>query len=373
MKLIAESLMDTTKIVAGVPVEQVSASYFDPKYLIMPTYKLFRFQIAESRFYFAVTMQDGGVKAVHWYISTTTMLDRYNPMNRGFIEYFMKFNSYGEYLADLKMKAIYGTVLHVAFERIAKNIGFDTSYDRFYEEVKALAEFEKVPFNTIPIRMWHKKVKHDCAAIVRFMQDYDVTPRAVEISLAGRYGTAGSVDLVGDLTIQRKKEKPIRITGIVDLKSRRGDIYLSHKMQGLDYWDHWSANFPSIPIQFAACLSMSNYRHPIGKTVVPYKLTEIFRDGVEDKKLTQYRELLKADSAEGINPRAQYRIKDQVFTVNSKINETMYEILDPASIAEHIVLADPSIAMDEAEELVENIQDEAMEPNQSTEQERLKL
>jgi hypothetical protein len=93
-------------------------------------------------------------------------------------------------------------------------------------------------------------------SFAQFCAEKEVKVEAVEVPLlSDNLGYAGTIDLVCELTFNRK-----RIRAIVDLKSGRNGFMEEYELQLEAYRQLWNVNYPDLPVAMTFNFSPKDWR-----------------------------------------------------------------------------------------------------------------
>jgi hypothetical protein len=216
------------------------------------TPKMYRFNNKGLRYYFDDEYQ--------LFASVTSIIDAVHCDKYVTVELVDKYGGKDGYNRFMKERATYGTILHICLERYMmsgqqgeRSISTETIQNIINNNV------EKANIEAKTCKWWAKDIKQDLGCIVKFLNEYNVRPLAIEyvgkaqIDGYGKY--AGAIDLICTLDIKEKgfwgetyktgadKGQPKETTkvrtvpAIVDFKSGRNGFYYSHALQLAMYRD----------------------------------------------------------------------------------------------------------------------------------------
>lgn len=236
-------------------IEEVLALYQSDKVILNPTYKLWRLDGGESRFYYTIDADGEPVFFTSW----TSIISTNLPKNPYLIKWMMEMGEEGA-KAYMEERASYGTFMHIQIERflVEKVYDFDLLFDKLEDwEYKSGHKATK----------WYWEMRKDLLSFMQFSFDVNLEPIAIEIALASEtMGAAGSLDLVCNMDITEngptgeflksgpnKGEEKIgkikkRVKAIVDFKSGKKGFFDGHIIQLEGYRRTWNENFPMYPI-----------------------------------------------------------------------------------------------------------------------------
>lgn len=172
---------------------------------------LFRFNYHGQRWYYTLD-------PVTLYPSVTTILDATTPTSYAVKELIGKFGMDG-FHKFMREKADYGTLFHI----------FCSHYFEFGEISDMQMEAFAHDFGRVDFRANYISLKKDMLSIMKFKEDYDVTPIVNEKPMAyndGNLKFAGTIDLIAEMTINKQRK-----LAIIDFKSGKHGFYESHGMQ----------------------------------------------------------------------------------------------------------------------------------------------
>lgn len=341
--------IDPLKLIYGdaielqsVKIEILKPTYLDEKFIHAPPYNLRRLNAANGRWYF---WWEESMTDIEWFSGTTGPIGESLNMGQYYNQWITNtFRNYDEAMDYVNWAGYYGTFMHILWGWILMGLKVDTHPDTFRQLILNYASFEGFHPQPEKIDSWGWKAKADLIGFLRFVEDYEVKARAVEISLAAKLPLyswlpkdhekqqwikiAGSLDLPAEITIKEGKEN-VRELVLIDLKSGRQDkFYNTHAAQLYAYRDIWNANFPTMPIGRVFNYGCKDFRIPIGKTVTPYRFDE-WKNGKEEHQWQK----VKLDMAFAFDkePKFKTSIRDQIFELGMS-TDNLYETFDPKSL-----------------------------------------
>lgn len=220
-----------------IDIEQVK-TYYNKLNIELPIGR--RFSQDGRRFYF--TLEDGDVV---FYPSVTTIINDTTPTSFG-IKKLLADLGWEGYLHFMKVKADYGTLLHILISKYLKDGEYD--FDLIAFDITNFVNEHNLIFESNQIF----SIKKDLLSLIQFCNEYRVKPLAIELIgtyCDGIYKFAGAVDLVCKMTVQEKgyfgevyksganKGEPKlssqekEVTAIVDFKSGKSGFYPDHAIQ----------------------------------------------------------------------------------------------------------------------------------------------
>lgn len=245
-------------------IEQVITQWFDPQAIRLPNYKVGRINYGQGRSYIRIN-EDGSLESpFKLYTSLTTAISSCAPMERPLLEWYCKL---GLAEADRysKMKAHYGTLMHILIGDYLKTMTFD-----FEEiEMKVQEYLSENNYFERECNTWADDLRYDIAAFIQFSIDCKIKPLGLEYVLLSQRGYGTMIDLVCDLTVQEKgfhgevyktgdrrgepKEtiQPKDYRAVINFKSGRHQFYRVNGIQIECERLLWEENFPDLPVQKA--------------------------------------------------------------------------------------------------------------------------
>lgn len=277
----------------GLTTEQVKAIYFNEDALVERPIPLYRIDNNGYRNYYSMDEKGN----IQMYTSITTLLSKTLPTSPQIIDWIAK---HGREKADqLKNEAAdYGTFMHIQ----CASLLIAGTYDLDAVDEMMAGYIEECGHPKAIIKDWLPEIKKDILAFAQFVKETDLKALAVEITLCSKNGTAGTVDIVGELNIEEKafygevyksgenQGKPKetkrirRITAIVDMKSGRKGFYEAHEVQLVGYKVLWEENFPTKPIE-----KLFNWSPKEWRTEPGYNL----KDQTDSKNAAKFPHLLE--------------------------------------------------------------------------------
>ena len=234
-------------MIPGMTNEEMRAVYFDADALREPSYRVFRLDMADYRYYYR--FNENGVPV--FYPSVTTILRATMPTSPQLIDWMIANGKEGS-AEKRDIAAAYGTLMHEQFEKLIIERKYD--FDAASLVVAAYLERENLPDNLAG--EWTNKLRKDVLAFAQFVKDYNVRPLAVEIALVHPvYGYAGCLDLPCMMT-----DKSGDFAALVDFKSGRKGFYEEHEIQLHMYADMWNVEYPDKPIARVFNFSPKDWR-----------------------------------------------------------------------------------------------------------------
>lgn len=198
-----------------------------------------------QRFYYAVTEDD--IKLVP---SVTSVIRATLPTPQHLVKWWCELG-YDNAKRVLAEKAHYGTLMHILCAQLLQDNTFDLN--RTGEYVAEYIAVEKITFDT---SYWEYELKRDLLAFAQFCAEKEVTVIAIEASLMSeRLGYAGTLDLVCELTFNRK-----RVRAIVDMKSGRKGLWEDYEIQLAAYRQLWNDVNRDWPVEMIFNWSPKDWR-----------------------------------------------------------------------------------------------------------------
>ena len=227
-------------------IEKVKATFLDDTYIIPQDETIYRLDQHGDRNYFKIDENGNPVVKA----STTTIIKKFTAMSPYLLQWWCK-NGYDESKALLKESSMLGTFLHILWGKLLLKYNIDLSEAGIKAELYKYFEQENETFN-YDFKKWHKKIKKDLIGFVKWVQDYEVEPIAVEMSIIGK-DASGTLDLVCRMNFVNKEEslypKTERIKALIDFKSGENAFYDEYAIQLEGYRDLWNEKFPDEEIK----------------------------------------------------------------------------------------------------------------------------
>lgn len=282
------------QIASGATIEQMQSLFFDNNALREPDYRLMQLNCRGKRHYYFIDPEG----RPRFFPSVTTILRNVMPENVNLTEWKL---SMGKEAANAytQERANYGTFLHgqLAELMITRRYNFDT----LKEKLQKYVEREKLASSFVDNH--EDEAKADIMAFAKWMQEYDVRPLAVEVSLYSEtMRIAGMLDCVANMRAypleEEKKacaklqeeyakagedQKKIaklnekaetlkskyaeRVNGIVDFKSGKNGFYDEYAIQLELYRRMWNENFPDLQIGRIFNIAPKDWRKTVRKAV----------------------------------------------------------------------------------------------------------
>lgn len=224
--------MEKKELQKGLTSEEMSAVFFKEDALREPTYRLYRLDGHNYRYYYRFN-ESGDVE---FYPSVTTMLGQVMPTSPFLIEWMLNEGKENAY-EKRDLAAAYGTFMHGEFEKLAINRSYD-----FEASSEALLEYlqrENLPVEKV-FNEWAEKIKKDVLSFAQFLQEWKVVPLAIEVSLYHPdHHYAGCVDMICYMTspnAERNEDGTLvkpedTFLAVVDFKSGRKGFWEDHEIQ----------------------------------------------------------------------------------------------------------------------------------------------
>jgi len=238
--------------------DKIEAEYLNENYII-ESRGIYRLDNNGKRYYIRYNNDK-----VEYAPSATTVLDDQIPKKK-YLEKWMIDNhlNYKNYLTEMKIKADYGTLLHIGFAELLQEktifLDDDSIKERIENYFKTTYDEYYLHKNNINILKWIKRFKKDIISIICFVKDYQIKPIAIEMPLIGVINEnliGGCVDLICKLKIEEKDK-----IALIDLKSTEKDYFSeSNLIQLLIYKEIWNQNFPEYKIEQVYNLKMNLFK-----------------------------------------------------------------------------------------------------------------
>ena len=197
---------------------------------IEPSYRLYRYDRGDDRFYYQVTGED-----IKPYLSVTSFVSKSLPTSKYLIKWV---GDLGNDMSDHKayVAALYGTIYHIEIAKAVKEMSYD------------FRTIRKVLQSSVPVHLYHLisrwewQLKKDMAAFILFLQEKVVRVIACEIGVASdEYGLGGTIDLVCELKFGQGT-----VIAIVDFKSGKKGFWDSHELQLHCYKEIFNESFGAL-------------------------------------------------------------------------------------------------------------------------------
>lgn len=206
--------------------------------------RVYRLDSKGHRFYYTKDVNGNPT----FYISVTSLVNATSPPGYGLIQ---TWKTYG-HQADRHMRERqhYGTFLHIQLGELMAAGVYDL--DALRDRVEMFIHDESA-HDADPVQ-WTEDAANDILAFIAFVQDYEITPIAMEIILTSRQGYAGAIDLICEMndkryTAKTPPEQRARVHGIVDMKSGRKGFWDAHALQLHGYKQLVEENYPDINVE----------------------------------------------------------------------------------------------------------------------------
>lgn len=211
-----------------------------------------------TRYYHTIDFNSG---AVEFYPSVTSIIDATQPTPHFLVRWIADMG-YRNAIAYRDQRAEYGTLMHILFADflIKRAFPLDMMEDRVLEYFASRG----INYDAMA---WAEELKKDLLAFARFVQDYNIRPVAIEMTLRSSRGYAGTIDLVAIASVKESgyfgevyksgprkgepKESKIQRDAliIVDFKSGKHAFSDANDLQANMYRHLWNENFPDLPAE----------------------------------------------------------------------------------------------------------------------------
>lgn len=318
----------------NLSVEQVKATYLDDVFIIPQDEIIRRIDYKGRRYYVKIEDDKQIIRP-----SVTSIISRYHPMSKYLVEWYANqgMEKVKEILAET---SLYGTWMHIIFAKLLLRHQIDLSEMGLTSELHDFLIKEEIILNEFKYNrdQWFKNIRQDIIGFIQWVQDYQIKPWFVELTLHGEK-SSGTIDLGCQATFKvynrSTKEYDIVIKNIlVDFKSNRKDIYDSYAIQLMGYWDlikEQNEKFANIIFDEIWSYHPTDFRIPIGKTVTPYE----FKNQTNKpacKKWNHYLAMQLEDEPE-VNIEPYTEVKDMTVNIETNIEEC-FETLNPLEFGE---------------------------------------
>jgi hypothetical protein len=295
-------------------IEKIQAEFLDDTYIIPQDEIIYRINQYGDRYYFKLDKEGKPITKA----STTTIIKKYNPMSPFLLKWWCD-QGYENAKAAMKESSMFGTFDHILWAKLLLRFNIDLSETGIKEHLLRYFERENETFN-YNFKEWHKKIKQDLIGFVQWVQDYQVKPIAIEMSIIGeKY--SGTIDLICQMT---QKETGIVFNAIVDWKSGRNDFYDDYIIQLESYRQLWNEKFPDKPITRIFNYGCKDFRLPIGKTVTPYR----FKDQTDNPIRARWNYYVDMFNNEHpvLTIESITEIRDTIITIESDVSSLITEV-----------------------------------------------
>lgn len=182
--------------------------------------------------------------------SVTSILRATMPKPEHLVKWYADLG-YENAMKVLRQKASYGTLFHILCGKLLIKGTFDLN--TVAEEIAAYRAEVGIDF---PTDYWEYELKRDLLSFAQFCAEKEVKVEAVEVPLlSDNLGYAGTIDLVCELTFNRK-----RVRAIIDLKSGRNGFMEEYELQLEAYRQLWNNCYPEYPATMIFNFSPKDWR-----------------------------------------------------------------------------------------------------------------
>jgi hypothetical protein len=225
------------------------------------------------------------------------MIDNQVPKGEGLYRWMAE-KGWDEAEEYTHMRAEYGTMMHIVFEKLLINKQIDLD-DLDTVVSTTLAKHELSPHYKA---RWSEDLKKDVLAFAQWIKDYNVRPIIIEAVLASDLlGVAGATDLGCWITIPTKgfwgevyksgprkgepkeTKKDVDFIAIVDFKSGRKGFGIENKFQLATYKRLVEENFPELMDKTEQPIRLFNWSPKSWRTDPGYNFTDQEDLYVEEK------------------------------------------------------------------------------------------
>lgn len=209
-KLLAPDMPVSSIKLKGEDFEWVKSLFADDQ-LVLPPFPVYRWKGPGPRRYF-VYLKSGEIV---WFNSSSTIEAKTSGATpRALTEWYMKYPTYDDAIADLEIKADYGSLAHrewTVFQRDRK-----WNIDAAPKIVEAYCKEKNLDVDEAD---WTQKLWHDVLAMAQFVVDVKYKPIMVEAVLVSfEYGMATVIDSIGEMNYRTK-----RADGVISKGLRKGE------------------------------------------------------------------------------------------------------------------------------------------------------
>lgn len=223
-------------------IEEVKALYFDSDALVEPAIRLWRIDGGDFRYYYDITNGEP-----IFYGSVTSVIGAELQIGKELIEWIAE-RGIEEAEAERDERADYGTIMHIliAYFLIGK----------ISLQKASIIAFVCEHLHNNYKQWWIKSLQKDLLSFAQFVNEHNVKPLAIEVTLASRkLGIAGTIDLICKMEFNRKI-----VLAIVDFKSGKKGFHEAHEIQLHAYKQIWEENYPDMPIEYVFNWAPSDWR-----------------------------------------------------------------------------------------------------------------
>jgi hypothetical protein len=237
-------------------IEEVESIYLDENYIKEPPYKLRRMDYHGSRYYYREINGEN-----RFYMSVTTMIKKALPTSPFLIKWIadMGIDAANEFA---KMRADYGTIMHIAFAKLALERTFNLDQ---LENFVAARISEECPNRLSRLTEWVEELEKDILAFAQFMIECKVKVKGVELMVCSdRLQLAGAVDMYVEMTLEemgfhgevykadgkhgkkgdpKRTKGPVTFDALIDFKSGKKGFYEENEIQLGAYRELMTDNF----------------------------------------------------------------------------------------------------------------------------------
>jgi hypothetical protein len=312
------------EITSDITIEKIVSEILESSDIIIPGECFYRIDSYGQRFYFKVD------ETIRQYPSVTSIIHKQHPISSFLLEWWCK-NGFEESKQILRETSIYGTFLHIIFKSILlqEKIYLTDIFlkDLLYFYFSQSKENLKI-INNIDLDFWIKHLKQDIIGFIKWIQDYQVKPIAIEIIIASEKGYAGCIDLVAKGTFDNEEKY-----FICDFKSSRTDQFYDDNIIQLEgYCQAWNETYKMIPIDLIYNYGCWNWQLKPNKEgnwtdKKMYRFKDQTHETIIRRRWNHYLEMFLDDPD---NMKIQKIHKIQDIEINSMIDlEKSFELINP--------------------------------------------
>lgn len=268
---------------------------------------VFRFDSRGQRFYYNLDDDNNP----NFLPSVTSVIKATTPIAPGLLDWYSKLGM-DEARRIMNDKAAYGTFMHICCAELLVKGAFEL--DDIQERVADYTHREQITADT---SSWAEDIAKDVLAFAAFCAEKDVKPIAIEIPLlSAELGYAGTIDLVCEMTFNRKT-----VRAIIDMKSGKKGFYEDYEIQLEAYKALWNHTFPETPVTMVFNWAPKDWRD---------KPTYDLKNQSESLAAAKWPLLLEIYKAEGVRnqPRSLKRAHGTII-LGRELAEN-YEVIEAA-------------------------------------------
>ena len=300
-----------------INIEKIQNTFLDDVFIIPQDEIIYRVDYKGSRYYVKIVDGKPVLKP-----SVTSIISKYHSMSPYLLKWWCDLG-WEKAKEKLEESSLYGTWMHILFVKLLLKYQIDLSDTGLVMELQIFMDKEGLIEFKYDRDQWFKNIRQDLIGFIQWVQDYQIKPIAIEMTLHGEH-VSGTLDLICQATFKNQALMPVERIIITDWKSGRNDFYDDYIVQLDGYWELIIEKYPNLQVDEIWSYGCKDYRLPIGKTVTPYRF-ENQTNKLQRGRWKHYLDIYHYENPE-IELKSKAEIIDTIINIETNVKDCIKEV-----------------------------------------------